>query len=85
MLTLVHGEVVEVEVREYTRQDGTKGSAFDAFLKPDNPRYAADRISGPGELAPKQGDTVTFKASIRPKISKQGNPYLSIWCYEHNN
>lgn len=82
MVTVVIGEVVDVEVRDYVRADGTAASAFDAFLKPDNPRYGADRISGPGEIAPKVGEKVSYKASIRAKQSKSGTPYLSIWCFE---
>lgn len=81
MRALVAGTVVEVEVREFTRQDGQRSVTFDAFLAPDNPRYGADRISGPIELAPEKGDHVAYWAMLSAREGRRG-PWLSVWCFE---
>lgn len=75
------GKVVDVEVRTFVDANGQARESFDAFLAADNPRYGADRISGPAELAPAVGQDVRYRASVRARNGARG-PWLSVWCVE---
>lgn len=81
MRVQVTGTVVEVERRSWTDGDGNVVESFDAFLAADNPRYGADRISGPASITPQVGDVVSYVASVSARAGKRG-PWLSVWCIE---
>ena len=81
MRVQVQGKVVEVERRSWTDAEGNVVQAFDAFLASDNPRYGADRISGPANLIPEVGEQAAFWALVSARTGKRG-PWLSIWCVE---
>lgn len=81
MRAIVAGRVVEVERREFTGGDGVRRLTFDAYLASDNPRYGADRISGPIELAPVKGEYVAYRAAVSARQGQRG-PWLSVWCIE---
>lgn len=81
MRVQVSGKVVEVERRSWTDNDGNIVEAFDAFLASDNPRYGADRISGPASIAPVVGEVASYVASVSARAGKRG-PWLSVWCIE---
>jgi hypothetical protein len=82
MNVIVVGKVVEVEFREFKGEGGDTVKAFDAFLAPSNPRYGADRVSGPAEVAPAVGDSVVYRAAVNARGGARG-PWLSVWCFEH--
>jgi len=81
MRVQVSGTVVEVERRSFTDSEGNLKETFDAFLAPDNPRYGADRISGPLDLLPSVGSSVTYVANVQARNGKRG-PWLSVWVSE---
>ncbi|MGB7982869.1 MAG: hypothetical protein WCF36_18965 [Candidatus Nanopelagicales bacterium] len=82
MRAVVTGNVVQVEAKPpYVRPDGTVSESFDAFLRASDPRYAADRISGPLNLMPHAGDDVAFLCSMTAKAGRRG-PWLSVWVVE---
>jgi hypothetical protein len=74
----VKGPVVDVEHREYVNGAGEVVRTFDAWIGSDNPKYGADRISGPGEAAPMMGDYVDLVVNVTAKEGKRG-PYLAVW------
>ena len=78
----ISGKVVEVETRSYTNKEGVVVHAFDAFIAGDNARFGADRVSGPADLAPVAGDSVSYGVLASPRVSKDGRPWLSVWCVE---
>lgn len=80
MQGIVSGKVLEVERRQYSGRDGVV-QVFDAYLAPSNPRYGADRISGPAELVPEVGDLVAYRANIQARVSANG-PWLSVFVVE---
>lgn len=77
----ITGKVVDVERRTYVTAEGEARETFDAFLQADNPRYGADRVSGPVDLAPAVGQEVRYRASVRARAGARG-PWLSVWCVE---
>lgn len=81
MRVIVRGRVVEVEPRSFNGRDGQKRDTFDAFIASDNPRYGADRISGPVELQPAPGDDVAYICNVTAREGQRG-PYLSVWAVE---
>lgn len=81
MILEVTGKVVEVESRSFVTASGETRQTFDAYIASDNPRYGADRISGPADLTPKEGTEVRYRANVRARAGARG-PWLSIWCVE---
>lgn len=81
MRAVVTGRVVHVEDKAFTNNDGDVRQVFDAFLKASDPRYAADRISGPADLAPVVGEDVAYLCSFSAKAGRRG-PWLSVWAVE---
>ena len=79
MKVVVYGTVTEVTTSSYTKQDGTRVETFDAFI--GEGRFY-DRISGPAQLMPKDGDSVQYVALVQSKLSKAGRAYLNVWCVE---
>jgi len=84
MRVIVTGRVVEVEARSFTGKDGQVRHSFDAYIASDNPRYGADRISGPAELQPTAGDDVALRCTVSARVGERG-PYLSVWAIESVN
>jgi len=82
MRAIVTGKVVDVERREYVNRDGVRAVSFDAFIASDNPRYGAERISGPVELIPAPGEFVSLACLVTAKEGKRG-PWLSVWAVEY--
>lgn len=79
MRVKIEGTVVEVEKRSWKSPEGNTVEAFDAFIAAENPRYGADRISGPVALMPTPGESVVYRAVVNPRTGKNG-PWLSVWC-----
>jgi len=82
MRVIIRGKVVEVERRTFTPNGGgAPVETWDGYLASDNPRYGADRISGPLDLIPEPGESVEFRAVVKARPGARG-PWLSVWCVE---
>jgi hypothetical protein len=81
MRAIVTGKVVDVERREYVNRDGVRVTSFDAFIASDNPRYGAERISGPEDMCPIPGTFIAMVCNVTAKEGKRG-PWLSVWAVE---
>ena len=82
MRAFVEGEVLEVQVQEpYTNPaSGKTTRTTRVFLRPENPRYAAEFYDTPSEFAPVQGELVRVLVSAQARLSRAGTAYLSVWA-----
>lgn len=80
MRVRVSGEVVQVDLREpKADKHGEIRQWWDAYLRSEDPRLAADRISGQhaaGSECPRLGDTVEIVADVTARSGNYGT-YLS--------
>lgn len=81
MKVYVTGTVVDVQHREYIDKFGKTQQTVDVYLRPSNPRAAADRISTTPDLAPEVGQDVGYWAEVRAYAGKFG-PILSVRAVE---
>jgi hypothetical protein len=73
------GQVVAVEVGFYPdKRTGERIDVFDAWIAATDPRFAADKISGPAHDAPEVGDYVDVPVRIISGATAAGNPYLIV-------
>lgn len=73
------GQVVAVELGFYPdRQTGERVDVFDAWIASADPRYAADKISGPAIQAPKVGDHIDVPVRIISGTTAAGRSYQII-------
>lgn len=72
------GRVVAVEPGQYPdKNTGEIVQVFDAWLESADPRYAADKYSGPRELMPKIGEHVNVPVRLISGTSK-GRGWLIV-------
>lgn len=79
MRAVITGTIQDCKPDSYTNKDGQRVETFEAFI--GEGRYY-DRISGPRELMPKDGDSASYVALVSAKTSKAGRGYLNVWCVE---
>ncbi|MGV1037949.1 MAG: hypothetical protein ACOYD0_13125 [Candidatus Nanopelagicales bacterium] len=82
MRVIIAGTVVQVEDKTFTsKETGEIVATFDAYLAASDPRYGADRISGPADLKPAVGERVAYLSMVKAQNGRRG-PWLSVWCFE---
>jgi hypothetical protein len=79
MRVIIGGNIQDCKPDSYTNRDGQTVETFEAFI--GEGRFY-DRIAGPRELMPVNGEQVEFIALVSAKTSKAGKAYLNVWCVE---